>query len=265
MPEMMFTYRLLSYLKFLWNSKGPHRVHSPFVYNLYMNQMLEDRDYYIYEEIESVRKPLLESELLIDWEEFGAGKKLEIRDNKRKISDLAKTSLAPAKFARLLHRLAIHFSPKITLELGTCLGITSLYLAKSNSKSNVVTIEANKACCEIAKKNFEAIKAHNIQLIQGRFSDKLPALLKLHAVFDFVFIDGDHKYESTISYVNQLLPNLSEGSVLVLDDIHWSPDMNRAWQFVKQLPEVTVTIDIYRMGLVFFHKGQSKEHFTLRF
>ena len=245
----------------MWNSKGPHRVHSPFVYNLYMNQILEDRGYYTYEEIESLRNQLLLSNQTIEWEEVGAGKK----KNKRKISDLAKTSLAPSKYARLLHRLTLHFSPKITLELGTCLGITSIYLAKCNSNSQVITIEANKACCEIAKTNFETLKVDNIQLIQGTFIEKLPELLKLHTVFDFVFIDGDHKYESTVNYVNQLIPNLSESSVLVLDDIHWSADMNKAWQFVKQLPQVTVTIDIYRMGLVFFHKGQSKEHFTLRF
>jgi len=262
---MKFTYRVFSFLNFLWNSKGPHRVHSPFVYDLYMNQILDDRNYYIYEEIEDARKLLLESDSTIDWEEFGAGKSLDLKTKKRKVSDLAITSLAPTRYARLLHRLILHFSPKVTLELGTCLGITTLYLAKSNSNSKVITIEANKACCVIAKKNFEVLNASNIQLIQGTFSEKVPELLKLHAVFDFVFIDGDHKYKSTISYVNQLLPNLSEGSVLVLDDIHWSADMNKAWQFVKQLPQVTVTIDIYRMGLVFFHKGQSKEHFRLRF
>jgi predicted O-methyltransferase YrrM len=226
-----------------------------------MNQILENRNYYVYEEIESVRNRLVLSDKTIDWEELGAGKKI----NKRKISDLAKTSLAPAKYARLLHRLTLHFSPKVTLELGICLGITSIYLSKSNSNSKVITIEANRTGCEIAQKNFEAIKVENIQLIQGTFTEKLPELLKLYSVFDFVFIDGDHKYESTVNYVNQLIPNLSESSVLVLDDIHWSSDMNKAWQFVKQLPQVTVTIDIYRMGLVFFHKGQSKEHFTLRF
>ncbi len=258
---MKFTYRIFSYLKFLWNSKGPHRVHSPFVYNLYMNQILENRNYYIYDEIERLRNQLLLSDKTIDWEEVGAGKKI----NKRKISDLAKTSLAPAKYARLLHRLTLHFTPNITLELGTCLGITSIYLAKSNSNTQVITIEANSACCEIAQKNFDALKINNIQLIKGTFTEHLPELLKLHVVFGFVFIDGDHKFESTVNYVNQLLPNLSESSVLILDDIHWSSDMNKAWQFVKQLPQVTVTIDIFRMGIVFFHKGQSKEHFTLRF
>jgi len=145
------------------------------------------------------------------------------------------------------------------------LGITTLYLSKSNSSAPVYTIEANKECASIAAANFNRLNATNIQLIQGKFSDTLPDLLKNNSVFDFVFIDGDHQYLSTINYVNQLLPHLAESSVLVLDDIHWSAAMNKAWNFVKQLPQVTVTIDLYRMGIVFFHKGQSKEHFTLRF
>ncbi len=262
---MLLLYRLFYYLKFLWNSKGPHRVHSPFVYNLYMNQILDNRDYYIYEEIEIIRKQLLESKEAIHWREYGAGKSSKNSKNKRQISELASKSLAPAKYARLLHRLVLHFSPKLTVELGTCLGITTLYLSKSNSQSKVISIEANEECAEIAMKNFESLNASNIQLIQGVFSEKLLEILKLYLVIDFVFLDGDHKYQSTINYINQLLPNLAETSILIMDDIHWSPEMDKAWQYVKQLPQVTVTIDIYRMGLVFFHKGQSKEHFTLRF
>lgn len=258
-------YRIFSYLHFLWKSKGPHRVHSPFVYNLYMNQILDDRKYYVYQEIELIRKQLLESKEVINWVEFGAGKPSNSQKNTRKISVLASRSLAPAKYARLLHRLSLHFSPKVMLELGTCLGITTLYLSKSNSSAPVYTIEANKECASIAAANFNALNAVNIQLIHGKFSDTLPDLLKNNSVLDFVFIDGDHQYLSTVNYVNQLLPHLTESSVLVLDDIHWSAAMNKAWNFVKQLPQVTVTIDLYRMGIVFFHKGQSKEHFTLRF
>jgi len=252
-------------LQYLWNSKGPHRVHSPFVYNLYMNQILDDRNYYIYEEIEAIRKQLLKSDDAINWTEFGAGKSIRSNNYKRRISHLAKSSLAPPKYARLLHRLSIHFSPKITLELGTCLGITSLYLAKSNSLAEVYTIEANKECAEIAKSSFNKLAATNIQLIQGQFSEMLPDFLKGDIILDFIFIDGDHTYESTVNNVNQLIPHLTNNSVLILDDIYWSSEMNKAWQYVKQLPQVTVTIDIYRMGIVFFHQGQSKEHFTLRF
>jgi predicted O-methyltransferase YrrM len=230
-----------------------------------MNQILDNRNYYIYEEIESIRKQLLESNEVIPWEEYGAGKSSKFPKYKRQISDLANNSLAPAKYARLLHRLSLHFSPAITLELGTCLGITTLYLAKGNSQNKVISIEANGDCVKIARKNIDSINASNIHLIQGTFSEQLPEILKSHPIIDFVFLDGDHKYLSTINYVNQLLPNLTDSSVLILDDIHWSPEMNKAWEYVKQIPKVTVTIDLFRMGLVFFHKGQSKEHFTLRF
>jgi hypothetical protein len=55
-------------------------------------------------------------------------------------------------------------------------------------------------------------------------------------------------------------------SVFVFDDINWNEQMAKAWEEIKAHPEVTLSIDLYYAGIVFFRKEQQeKEHFTLRY
>ena len=106
----------------------------------------------------------------------------------------------------------------------------------------------------------------NIQLVEGNFDHTLDQVLKSTTPFDFVFIDGNHRLEPTVRYFNQILPNLHANSIVVLDDIHWSKEMEQAWETIQQHPAVSLTIDLFFIGIVFFRAEQKeKEHFTIRF
>jgi predicted O-methyltransferase YrrM len=80
-----------------------------------------------------------------------------------------------------------------------------------------------------------------------------------------VYIDANHRYEPTLRYFDALVKYCTPDAVLVLDDIHWSAEMEKAWEKIKQHEKVTLTIDIFDAGLVFFTPLYTKQHYTLSF
>lgn len=239
-----------------------HGVHSPFVFDLYHQVILHDGNYYTYPLLEALRKELLQNDRTILVTDFGAGPKAGLK-KERKISYIARTSAKSPKYAQLLFRLLNRFKPKVVFDLGTSLGITTSYLAKGNQEAQVYTFEGCPAIAAEAKANFHKLKIQNVQQVIGNLDETLPQQLKAVSQLDFVFFDGNHRYEPTMRYFEACLEKHHEDSVFVLDDIYWSADMTRAWQEIKQHPQVLQTVDLFYIGLVFFRKSQPKEHFTL--
>jgi predicted O-methyltransferase YrrM len=196
---------------------------------------------------------------------MGAGSRLK-KDSRRKIADIATSSLKPKKFGQLLFRIVDQYAPKNILEMGTSLGVTTAYLASAKQGSSVVTMEGAKAVAEMARIHFSKLGLQNIQLVEGNFDDTLPLAIQKMGTIDMVFVDGNHRYEPTLRYFRQLLPALHEYSILILDDIHWSSEMEQAWEEIKHHTSVTLSIDLFFIGLIFFRKEQKvKQHFTIRF
>jgi predicted O-methyltransferase YrrM len=246
------------------NSKG-HGTHSPFVYDFIIHVLNDKKKYDCYSKIESTRKELLSNKNKIEVEDFGAGSAI-IPFKSRQINQIAASSLKRKKFAQLLFRIAKYYQLKTIVELGTSLGITTSYLASSDEKAHVFTLEGSKNIAEIAAQNFEKNSLHNIQLLQGVFEKTLPQLdLKLETI-DLLFIDGNHRKKPTLEYFETFVKKRNSQSIFIFDDIHWSKEMKEAWEEIQNHPAVTLTIDLFFIGLVFFrHDFKEKQHFSIRF
>ena len=260
----------MSYSKYLINAKGKHRIHSPFVYDLLTNVIENNGEYYAYQKLERLRQRLMNNHSIIEVTDFGAGtnagRDLQSRPiKKRKISDIAGHSLQPKKFAKLLFRLVNHFQPKHVLELGTSLGLTTLYQAIPIPHAQFFTLEGCPKTSDIAQENFNNFNQENITIIIGNFDKTLAQALKIMPQLDYVFFDGNHRYEPTIRYCNQCMEHIHEGSIFIFDDIHWSKEMEQAWEEIKKDSRITITIDLFKIGIVFFRKGQAKQDFMLRY
>jgi predicted O-methyltransferase YrrM len=129
----------------------------------------------------------------------------------------------------------------------------------------MTSLEGCPNTAAIAAKNFQSMDMADIRIMPGDFDQTLPLYLQSIQKLDQVFFDGNHRHEPTIRYFRACLAKAHEGSVFIVDDIHWSPGMEAAWEEIKAMPEVTVTLDLFFMGLVFFRKGQAREHFEIRF
>lgn len=256
--------RYLKYYLTASNGKG-HGMHSPFVFDFITKVLNDDRQFYAYTTIENTRQLMLleEKELVI--EDFGAGSRVK-KENTRKVRDIARSSLKPKKFGQLLFRIVDRYSPVTILELGTSLGITTAYLASAKEGSAVITMEGAKAVAAVAKQNFSRLKLANVEIVEGNFDETLPPLIKKTGSVDLAFIDGNHRFGPTVRYFKELLPATHEYSILIFDDIHWSKEMEQAWETIKEDPAVTLSIDLFFIGLIFFRKEQKvKQHFMIRF
>ncbi|SJZ44153.1 O-methyltransferase [Sediminibacterium ginsengisoli] len=257
-------FKYLRYYITASNGKG-HGVHSPFVFSFITQVLNDQRQFYAYSQLEALRKDLLSDHREITLEDFGAGSRIK-KDNVRKLSSIAATSLKPAKFSQLLFRIADHFKPSVILELGTSLGITTSYLASANPAARITTMEGASAVAAVAKNNFSKLGLGNIRVVEGNFDHTLAETLTTIPLIDLAFLDGNHRYEPTVRYFRQILPHLQEHSIVILDDIHWSAEMEQAWDEVRGMEEVTLSIDLFFIGIVFFRKEQKeKQHFSIRF
>ncbi len=246
------------------NGKG-HGVHSPFVFNFIKNVLLDKKKYDCYDAIERRRKQLKRNRDLIEVVDFGAGSKV-IKTRQRIIKDIANSSLKPKKYAQLLYRIVGHYQPATILELGTSFGITSAYLASGNENATLYTCEGAKRIASIAHETIQQLQLKNVKLIEGDFAKTLPTLFAKIKKVDLAFVDGNHRKEPTIQYFRDLLKLADINTILIFDDIHWSKEMEAAWQEIQANERVTLTIDLFFIGLVFINPDfKMKQHFTIRF
>lgn len=195
--------------------------------------------------------------------DFGAGSRVS-NHRTRSIGSIAKHATTPSKFSRFLSQSIAHFGYTEIIELGTSLGINTLYLSQKE-EVNVTTFEGDPAIAELAQGHFERFERENIEMIIGNIDETLPSALEKFKRIDLAYLDANHRYEPTLNYFDMLLPLTYEKSMIVIDDIHWSKEMNAAWEVIKNRPEVTLSIDLFEAGLLFFDPNLEKADYILNF
>jgi len=252
-----------AYLRHLLRSKSLDSVHPPFLFELYSEVIRNRHPYYAFRKIESLRTLLLNSEETLKTIDLGAGSTV-LSSKRKRVRDIARSYAKNPIYAQLLFRFANHFQSKNILELGTSLGLSSLYLAMHDSSARVISLEGDPQTADCARRNFERMRVKNIEVITGPFDDTLAGALQQIGKVDLVFFDGNHRKEPTLHYFKACLQHADENTVFIFDDIHWSPDMQDAWEEIGRHESVTSTADLFFFGLVFFRKELSKQHFSLR-
>ncbi|WMN06869.1 class I SAM-dependent methyltransferase [Marivirga arenosa] len=250
------------YIKYFHLQTDEHSLHSPFFYNFYLKLIKSNQKHLDWSSIEVKRQELLNNSQEIEIFDLGAGSKVQ-NSSKRRISSIAKHSLSSSKFSQFLFQLIQFFDFQQIIELGTSLGINTSYLASANNQSIVDSFEADPNALKIAKyvnQNFENINFH-----EGNIDNTLPELLNNLTEIDLVYADANHTYEATTRYFNLIAPKLYAASIYILDDIHWSSGMNKAWNELKKHDMVSASIDLFDAGLLFFNPELNQQHYILKF
>jgi predicted O-methyltransferase YrrM len=244
--------------------KRGHGIHSPFIFELiekvFRNKTAPD----VVLHIEKKRNMLKRDHRQISVKDLGSGSK-RMKNNLRKISDIAKFSAVPEKYGRLLTNMAAEFGDQSILELGTSLGISTMYLAAGQKDGMVYTIEGCSETLAVARENFDSCGFSGINSMSGSFDDILPVFRERNITPGIVFIDGDHRKEPVIRYFEAIRQLSGNNTVVILDDIHISSEMGEAWEEIKKDPNISVTIDINRFGIVFFRKGLTRTDYVIRY
>lgn len=261
---MANSWLIKKYLSHLLKAKrGGHGVHSPFVFKLTENVFNTQQQFYTFEELHELRKDLQQNETELEINDMGAGSQ-KLLGARRKVKDIAQYGISSQKQSELLFKLINYLKSKVIIELGTSLGLTTLYLSFANSKSQIYALEGSESLVEFSKTLFAKKERNNITSIQGNFDQTLPQLLSKLSSFDLLYIDGNHTYDATLRYFSLALEKKTSESVIIFDDIYWSKGMTQAWEEIKQNQNVTLSIDCFYFGMVFFREEQKqKEHFKI--
>jgi len=264
---------LKSYLIFLWNSKNQHGVHSPFVYNLITKCFYDTKKHPEYSILKAYRNSLLENKETIEVTDFGAGSRV-FKSTTRPICQIAKTAGISPKRAKLLFRIVNYLQPNTILEIGTSLGLATSALSlglevmnsrvKLNKDAKITTLEGCPKTLNQCQLQLQKFNITNVTSINTEFSSYLSNQVLIPKTQDLIYFDGNHSKKATLEYFDLLLPTITNDSVWIFDDIHWKKDMEEAWKIIQNHPKVTVTIDTFQWGIVFFRSEQKKEHFVIR-
>jgi predicted O-methyltransferase YrrM len=236
-----------------------HSLQSPFVYDFYENVFQVAKAHNAEDPIESLRASLSESMKEIPTFTLGAPSR-HGTETKKTIRDLVKKGGTSPFGCRLLELVIRQYKCKTIYELGTSLGLTTLYLSRPE-QTRVYTFEGNAALLSVAEENFSKFKRNNIQIISGNIDDTLPETLAQTDVPDLVYIDANHRMEPTLRYVHQFLKTGAEHMIIVLDDIYWSPEMTQAWNILLREKAVQVSLDLYSMGILILRRDLTPGHY----
>ena len=254
-------YHIKSYIKhwFSAHHSGGFGIHSPFAYHFASRVLKEEYRYYCFEWIERVRKKLCTDKRVINVTDYGTGPSCE-----KRVCDIARRSLKSARQSQVLFRTAVAYKCHNILELGTSLGITTLYLSQADTHAKVTSLEGCPETASIARETLSNAGVKNVKIVTGDIDKTLESTLAEYETVDLVFFDANHRKEPTLRYFDACLKKADTHSVFIFDDIYHSPEMTEAWEQIKANDKVRVTVDTFHMGFVFFDKKLQKEHYKIR-
>ena len=261
--EVFQTYE---FLKYQLLAKSVKTIHPPFAYELvsYLNNnsvAFPDK-----KTIFSIKNKAANNNNVIEHTDLGAPAtgRGYVRSFK-KVSDIASKTSIRHKYGKLLYLLVKYFEPNNIIELGTSLGISTLYLSLPNKNTHVISLEGCSETAHVAENYLRKANATNAEVFIGSFESVLSQALKKATPLDMVFFDGHHKYDPTLTYFRQCKEQINEDTMFIFDDIHWSKGMKKAWKAIKRDHDVTLTLDFFQVGVVFFKKGLSKQNLIIRY
>jgi predicted O-methyltransferase YrrM len=259
-------YPAIKFLKYFLISshKKGHGIHSPFVFNLVTNVFRNKINPDIVCKIEMTRKKMINDKRVIEVTDLGAGSENNNR-KLRKVSEIARYSSVPEKYGKLIGSLSSAYGKNCVIEFGTSLGISTMYMAAANPETTVYTMEGSAALSDLAGENFIDAGLKNINILNGSFESLLPGIEEKKLAPGLVFIDGNHRKQPTIEYFNRIF-QLSDGNtVIVIDDINYSSEMQEAWNEIISDERVSFSVDLWRMGIIFFREGMTHFNYIIRY
>lgn len=238
---------------FLLARRKGHGIHSPFAYQLCEEIFYNQDTFYDFDSLKDVRNQLLKNDQKLEVTDFGAGSKT-FRTNWRKVRDIADRGVSTTFQSELFYKLINFLNCSTCIELGTSIGLNTLYLSQANKNGKVISIEGSAQLTEFAAKLAQKNNVKNVEFVRSTFEEALPQVLNSLPTLDFLYIDGNHRYAATIQYFHQALQKIHNDTIIILDDIYWSSGMTKAWNEIKQHPQVTLSIDTFYFGMIFFKK-----------
>lgn len=242
---------------------NPRRADLPFPDYVFNNEpiagFLEPEMFARYD---ALRNELLQNRKSIRVTDFGAG---DHDVSERSIASIAGKSSQKARYNRLQFQLIRHTAPETILEMGTSLGLSTALFAMAAPNARIITMEGCPNTATIAGTLFKKLGLENIELVQGEFDKNLERVLKDIGKADYIFFDGNHRMVPTLNYFLKGISYSHPESVFVFDDIRWSEQMIEAWYEINKHPSITLSLDLYHVGVLMFNPEFPKRSLKIKY
>lgn len=250
-----FLSRIWIYLDFYAKADTIYRIHPPFLYHLLRKTFDRTRIFYDFDLLWQIRDKLKRSHEKIPDSSFS------IRHGQHHLSlaQFSKKALHPPEDLHQLYRLVQFLKPQRILELGAGPGLSSSCLALANAVGMVSSIDGNPYFGKISNEIFRDFQIKNAQFIVAEFDSYFSH--SADQSFDFVMLDGDHRYEAVLKNLKMIRDRIQERSCVVVDDIHWSSGMYRAWKELRETSGASCTLETTRWGILFFNPNLTPGHY----
>ena len=255
-------HKIVSFFCFIIKSKNEHGVHSPFVFDLITSCFYKKKDKNDLTIFSDYKKQLSKNTLLLEILSFNFMSRL-LLSHKSKRSRFFKNSEISNKRARLLIHLIQYLKPKNILEIGTGFGINTVVLSSAQRNSKITTLEENEQVVKAIKEMFEKNTVKNVKFLTGNFDITLPRVFN-NNTYDFIHFKGSCANKIILKHFESSLLSIDNNSVFLFENIHSNKESEKVWNYIKKHKKVTVTIDTFLWGFVFFRKEQEKEHFIIK-
>lgn len=249
--------RLILYGRYYLGAKSIYQMHAPYMYDLLQFIYDQDRNYYDFIKIHEASKYLETNYNLIVETEFSKTH----QQAGLNIATMYKKSGHSLLAYERLYRLVTFIKSKNSLELGASVGMSGLSIALANKYGTHTSVEGNRTLAESTNSLFKNYELNSAHCVHARFDEFLVSKSK-SSLFDFVFIDGDHRYQALLDNFNKLVTMLTEDAVILIDDIHWSEEMHKAWIELSRHPSIHCSLEMMRWGMLFKSKKLTKGHFS---
>jgi hypothetical protein len=207
--------------------RGGHGVHSPFAFDLITTVIEDNCGYYCYDSLGTVRKQLLFDE-----------SKIRYKNCEYTVKQYLDKHCFSESEDRLLFRLANRFRPRTILMTGSDLALAPLYLTAYSKDARCIVIEKEKDVAVVSRKYIEKYSSSIELVCSGDF---------VNSNIDFIVLgNGSSDFETSLELIN-------DETVLVIADINASKVSRKNWKLICNHPRVTVTFDLYSLGIVFFN------------
>jgi len=254
-------FRARTYLSYRKRAVNQYGLHSPFLFELY-NACFKPRFKHNFPDIKKLRAGLLKNDRQISINDYGAGSLVNNSQSKG-VNQMFKSASISTRQGELFNRLILYFKPESVIELGTHLGVSGLYFLQDTA-TTLYTFEGCQETQGIAKETLMKFGSR-AQFYKGKFEDELPSALSNLGHVSFAYVDGNHTYDGTLWNFNTIKEYSTQDTVIILDDINWSPDMKKAWEEITLDPEVSLSVNCHKFGLVFFKIGVEKQNVYFKF
>ena len=259
-------WRIRKYIQHLFylRYRQGHGIHSPYLFEFVNKVIFNGAELTVPPEILKAHQELKRDQTMIPVTVLGASSSVD-SSGERSVASFASRSSVSVKYGALLYRISRWFEPEMIIELGSGLGISTLYLASGSPQVPLHSIEGNPHRASFAEKVVAGMKLEMLNIHQGEMDKELNKLIPQVKSRFVAFVDGNHRYEPTIAYVRKLMEVAGDEALIIMDDIYWSKEMFKAWNELKSWPESRISIDLYQMGIILLRRDLAKASFKFKF